>query len=90
VHGDLAVLVARLSEAASAAAPPASATRRAGRAPATAAFAVASQTVFVWHSKGGCGMSWGAQSRSEERTCSLTQSKPSTYEYDDSSNECWN
>ena len=32
-------------------------------------------------------MSWGAQSRSEERTCSLTQSKPSTYEYDDSSNE---
>ena len=32
-------------------------------------------------------MSCGAQSRSEERTCSLTQSKPSTYEYDDSSNE---
>jgi hypothetical protein len=32
-------------------------------------------------------MSCGAQSRSEERTCSLTQSRPSTYEYDDSSNE---
>jgi hypothetical protein len=32
-------------------------------------------------------MSWGAQSRSEEGTCSLTHSKPSTYEYDGDNNE---